>query len=105
LKELKQQIEKNDASSIEVKTRTQIDVDAKIALERILVKAQHIHVQMCKFKSLKGSLPKLHYSRKYWKGLLKLEDAKRGHHPKYNMQVHQLKVSCWICHMKRKIWM
>ncbi len=44
LKELKGQIEKNDASSIQLKTRTQTDVDAEMALKRVLVNAKHAYV-------------------------------------------------------------
>jgi hypothetical protein len=52
-KELKLQIEKNDASFIELKTRTQVDVDAETTSEKAPVNAEHIHVQVCKFKFLK----------------------------------------------------
>ncbi len=71
LKELKRQIEKNDASSIQLKMRTQTDIDASMALDRAPVNAEHVHVQMCKFKSLKGFLPKPHYTREHRKGLSK----------------------------------
>jgi hypothetical protein len=53
-KELKWHIKKNDASFIQLKMRTQVDVDAETALEKTLVNAKHIHVEVCKIKSLKG---------------------------------------------------
>jgi hypothetical protein len=43
-KEIKQQIEKNDASSIELKMRTQADIDVKITLKKTLVNVKHIHI-------------------------------------------------------------
>jgi hypothetical protein len=53
-KELKWHIEKNDASSIWLKTRTQANIDAKTALERAPINVEHVHVQLCRFKSMKG---------------------------------------------------
>jgi len=44
LKELKQQIENNDASSIQLKLRTQIEVNAKTVLEKASINGEHIHV-------------------------------------------------------------
>jgi hypothetical protein len=62
-KELKQQIENNDVFSIQLKLRTQVEVDAKIALEKVPINGEHIHVQVCRFKSLKGLLSKPHYNK------------------------------------------
>ncbi len=67
-KELKQQIENNDASSIQLNLRTWVEIDAKIALEKSLINCEHIHVQVCMFKSLKGLLLKPQYSRQCQKG-------------------------------------
>jgi hypothetical protein len=55
-KELKWQIEKNDASSIELKMRTQVDVDVETTSKKTPINAKHICVQVCKFKFLKGLL-------------------------------------------------
>jgi hypothetical protein len=44
LKELKWQIENNDASYIQLKLKTQVEVDAQTALEKALIDAEHIHV-------------------------------------------------------------
>jgi hypothetical protein len=78
LMELKQQIEKNDASSIELKMRTQVDVDAKTTLEKASVNVEHIHVQVCRFKFVKGLLPKPHSNREHWEGLLKSFGKRMG---------------------------
>jgi cystathionine beta-lyase family protein involved in aluminum resistance len=95
LKELKGQIEKNDASSIQLKTRTQIDVDTEMALKRFLVNAKHAYVQVCRFKSLKGfchNLVTLENIEKVYQKLFdkRWEDLRWGHFPKNNMQVHVL---------------
>ncbi len=52
-KVLKQQIENNDASSIQLKLQTQIDVDAKTTLKKTPINGKHVHVQVCNFKILK----------------------------------------------------
>jgi hypothetical protein len=44
LKELKWQIKNNDVSSIQLKLRTQVEVDAKTTLEEVLINGEHIHV-------------------------------------------------------------
>jgi hypothetical protein len=71
LKELKWQIENIDASSIQLKLRIQVEVDAKMALEKAPINGEHIHVQVCRFKSLKGLLPKRCYNKQCWKGASK----------------------------------
>ncbi len=42
-KELKWKIENNDAS-IQLKLRTQVEIDTKIALEKAPINGEHIHV-------------------------------------------------------------
>jgi hypothetical protein len=71
-------LKKNDASSIQLKMRTQADVDVEMALERNLVNAEHVHVQVCRFKSLKGLLPQPLYTREHRKGLFKTLQQKMG---------------------------
>jgi hypothetical protein len=44
LKELKWQIKNNDVSSIQLKLKTQVEVDAKTTLEEVLINGEHIHV-------------------------------------------------------------
>jgi len=44
LKELKWQIKNNDASYIQLKLKTQVEVDAQTALEKALINGEHIHV-------------------------------------------------------------
>ncbi len=51
--------------------RTQPNVNAKTDLEKAPINAKHVHVQVCRFKSLQGLLPKPCYNRKHWKGLPK----------------------------------
>ncbi len=63
LKEVKRQIKKNDVSSIQLKLRTQVEVDAETTLEKIPINDEHIHVQMCKFKSFKRLLSKPRYNK------------------------------------------
>jgi hypothetical protein len=63
---------------LKLKTRTQADIDAKTTLKRTLVNVEHIHVQVCRFKSLKGLFPKLCYSREHWRGLLKSLGERMG---------------------------
>jgi len=65
------QIKNNDASSIQLKLRTNVEVDAETALEKIPINGEHIHVQLCRFKCLKWLLPKPCYNRQCWKGALK----------------------------------
>jgi hypothetical protein len=43
-KKLKQHIENNDVFFIQLKLRTQVEVDAKIALEKAPINGEHIHV-------------------------------------------------------------
>jgi hypothetical protein len=43
-KKLKWHIENNDASSIQLKLRTQVEVDAKTTLEKAPINGEHIHV-------------------------------------------------------------
>ncbi len=69
-KVLKRQIENNDASLIQLKLRTQIDVDAKTTLEKTPINGEHVHVQVCNFKTLKELLPRPCYSKHHKKGLL-----------------------------------
>ncbi len=71
LKKLKWQIEDNDVSSIQLKLRTQVEVDAETALEEALINGERIHVHVCRFKSLKGLLPELCYNRQCQKGASK----------------------------------
>jgi hypothetical protein len=63
LKELKWQIKNNDVSSIQLKLKTQVEVDVEIALEKALINGEHIHVQVCTFKSFKELLPDSRYNR------------------------------------------
>jgi hypothetical protein len=49
--------------------RIEVDVDAKITLKKALVNVEHIHV--CRFRSLKGLLPKSRYNKEHRKCLLK----------------------------------
>ncbi len=63
LKELKWQIENNDVFSIQLKLRTQVEVDAETTSKEALINGEHIHVHVCRFKSLKGLLPEPHYNR------------------------------------------
>lgn len=58
--------------------RTQANVDVKVALEINLVNAKHVHVQVCRIKSLKGFLPQPLYSREHRKGLFKTLQQKMG---------------------------
>jgi hypothetical protein len=46
LKELKRQIEKNDASFIQLTTRTQADVHVEMTLEKAPINAEQVHVQV-----------------------------------------------------------
>jgi len=43
-KKLKRHIENNDASSIQLKLSTQVEVDVKTALEKAPINSEHIHV-------------------------------------------------------------
>jgi len=54
-----------------LKLKTEVEVDTETALEKILINGEHIHVQVCKFKSLKELLPKHCYNRQCWKGASK----------------------------------
>jgi hypothetical protein len=58
--------------------RTQVDINAETTLERTPFNAKHIHVQVCKFKCLKGLLPKHHYNREHQKGLLRFLGQRIG---------------------------
>jgi hypothetical protein len=60
LKELKWQIKNNDVSFIQLKLRIQVEVNVKTTLEKIPINGEHIHVQVCRFKSLKRLLLKPH---------------------------------------------
>jgi hypothetical protein len=42
-------------------------VDAKTDLEKVPINAKNVHVQVCRFKSLKGLLPKPYNNIKHWK--------------------------------------
>jgi hypothetical protein len=59
-KKLKWRIKNNDVSFIQLKLRIQVEVDAKKTLEKAPINGEHIHVQVCRFKSLEGLLPKSH---------------------------------------------
>jgi len=107
-KELKQHIRKNDASSIELKTRTQADVNVKLTLEKALINVERVHVQVCKFKFLKGLLPKPHYSKEHRKGLLKSLGQKMGRckaRPSPKKQHASTSIESSMLDMKRKHWM
>jgi hypothetical protein len=71
-KVLKQQIENNDASSIQLKLWTQVDVDAKTTLEKTPINGEHVCVQVCNFKTHKELLPRPHYSKDHKKRLPKI---------------------------------
>jgi hypothetical protein len=58
-KVLKWQIENNDAFSIQLKLRIQANVDAKITFENTLINDEHVHVQVCKFKTFRICYPNL----------------------------------------------
>ncbi len=60
-KKLKQQIENNDVFSIQLKLKTQVEVNVKTTLEKAPINGEHIHVHVCRFKSPKGLLSKSHY--------------------------------------------
>jgi hypothetical protein len=84
---LKWQIENNDASSIQLKLRTQVEEDAEIVLDKPPINGEHFHVRVCRFKSLKGLLWKLRYNRQCRKGASKnlgkkMAKSKRGPSPK-----------------------
>ncbi len=68
LKKLKWQIKNNDVYSFQLKLRTRVELDAKIALEKALINGEHIHVQVCRFKSFKGLLPEPCYNKQCRKG-------------------------------------
>jgi hypothetical protein len=55
-----------------LKLQTRIHVDAKTTLEKIPINGEHVHVQVCNFKTLKKLLPRPHYNRDHRKGLLKI---------------------------------
>ncbi len=55
-----------------MKLQTRIHVDVKTTLEKIPINGEHVHVQVCNFKTLKKLLPRLHYNRDRRKGLLKI---------------------------------
>jgi hypothetical protein len=54
-----------------LKLTTEVEVDAKMALEKFPINGEHIHVQVCRFKSLKGLLPEPCYNKQCWKGASK----------------------------------
>ncbi len=78
LKELKWQIQNNDTSFIQLKLGTQVEVEAETTLEEALINGEHIHVQVCRFKSLKGLLLEPHYNRQCQKGASKNPKTKDG---------------------------
>jgi hypothetical protein len=107
-KELKQHIKKNYASSIELKIRTQADVNVKITLEKAPINVEHVYVQVCKFKFLKGLLPKPHYSREHRKGLLKFLGQRMGKckaRPSPKKQHGSTSIESFVLDMKKKRWM
>jgi len=107
-KELKQHIKKNDASSIELKTRTQADVDVKISLEKAPINVEHVRVQVCKFKFLKGLLLEPHYNKEHRKGLLKFLGQRMGRckaKPSPKKQHASPSIESFVLDMKRKRWM
>jgi hypothetical protein len=64
-----------------------VEVDAKTALEKTPIDGEHIHIQVCRFKSFKGLLPKLHYNKQCKKGASKflrqrMAKSKGGPSPK-----------------------
>jgi hypothetical protein len=70
IKVLKWQIENNDIFSIQLKLWSQIDVDVEIALEKVPINGEHVHVQMCNFKTLKELLTRPRYYRNPNLGLI-----------------------------------
>ncbi len=68
LKKLKQHINNNDVFSFQLKLRTQVEIDVKTALKKTLINGEHIHVQVCRFKSFKWLLPEPCYNRQCQKG-------------------------------------
>jgi hypothetical protein len=84
-KYLKWQIENNDVYSIQLKLRTEVEINAKTALEKVPINGGHIHVQVCRFKSFKGLLPEPCYNKQCWKGAsknLRQRMSKGGPSPK-----------------------
>jgi hypothetical protein len=71
LKKLKWQIKNNDVSFIHLKLRIQVEVNAKKTLKKAPINGEHIHVQVCRFKSLKRLLPKPHYNKQCQKAASK----------------------------------
>jgi len=59
------------------------DVVVETTLEKTPINGEHVHVQVCNFKTLKKLLPKPHYSRDHRKGLLKILGQKV---PKSNVE-------------------
>ncbi len=84
---MKWHIKNNDVSSIQLKLRTQVEVDAKIALEKIPINGEHIHVQVCRSKSFKRLFPEPHYNKQCRKDVSKnskqrMAKSKGGPSPK-----------------------
>jgi hypothetical protein len=52
-----------DASLIQLKLHTQINVHAETTLDKTVINHKHVHVQVCKFKTFKELLPKPRYSK------------------------------------------
>ncbi len=98
LKKLKWQIKNNDVSFIHLKLRIQVEVDAKKTLKKAPINGEHIHVQVCRFKSLKGYCQNLITINNVKKLHQKIQDKrwqnqKGGHHLKGDMQVHRASIS------------
>jgi len=54
-----------------LKLHTQVNVDVKTTLENVLINGEHVHVQVCNFKTLKELLPRPRYNKDHKKGLPK----------------------------------
>jgi hypothetical protein len=94
-KVLKWQIQNNDVSSIQLKLWTQIDVDVEVTLEKVPINGNHVHIQVCNFKTLKKLSLKPFYNRNHRKNVQFFWDKgcqnqMWSHHPKGNMQVHHM---------------
>jgi ribosomal protein L24 len=106
-KELKQQIKNNDVSSIQLKLRTQIEVNAKTTLEKAPINGEHMSSCVgsnlskgCQNLIIIKNVKKVHQKirNKRWK------NQKGGHHLKGSLQIHQANIS-WMCHRNNQMLM
>ncbi len=86
-KKLNRQIKNNDASSIQLKLRTQVEVNLKTTLEKVPINGEHIHVHVCRFKYFKRLLLEPCYNKQCQKGASKdpgqrMAKSKGGPSPK-----------------------